>query len=175
MRSMILVLTVAVMSLGLAACTSLELTEEGIKERIREEFGEEIREIIRQEVAIALAEVGAGSSGGISPSSTDDNLSEQGLQGEQGLPGEQGPLGEQGLQGVQGPAGPRGEQGPQGVPGTSGGGESLQSLESDLTVLQATVSLLESSFGEEDINHLYEELDFIQADLDQLWGFAHSH
>ncbi len=175
MRSMILVLTVAVMSLGLAACTSLGLTEEGIEERIREEFGEEIRDIIRQEVAIALAEIEAGSADGIGSSSTDDSLSEQGLQGEQGLPGEQGPSGEQGLQGAQGPQGPRGEQGPPGVPGTSGDGESLQSLESDLAALQETVSILKSSLGEEDINHLYEELDFIQADLDQLWGFAHSH
>ena len=143
MRGVALVLTMAVMSLGLAACTSQEAGA------IEQEIREEIRDMVRQEVATALTEVGAGSSGEVSPSPTDDNLRAlineviTGLLSEQGLQGEQGPRGEQGLQGEQGPRGEQGlqgEQGPPGIPGTSGDGESLQSLESDVAALQETVT-----------------------------------
>ena len=142
--------------------------------------GADLRDLVREEVAAAIADLKARGELGSTPSDEDllalinqviaDRLAEltgppgvpgaqgasgsrgeAGLQGDAGLRGELGPEGEQGLQGQQGV---QGAQGPQGEPGTADGASGFVTL---------------TSFAEFD-DHLYEELDDIQASLDALWA-----
>ena len=130
--------------------------------------GQDLRDLVREEVAAAIADLKAQGELGSTPSDEDllvlidqaitDRLADlTGPQGEQGIQGAQGPQGEQGIQGAQGPQGGQGiqgEQGPQGDPGTGGSSSGYVTT---------------AAFKEFD-DHLYTELDDIQASLDALWA-----
>ncbi len=139
--------------------------------------GQDLRDLVRQEVAAAIADLKAQGELGSAPTDEDllvlidqaiaDRLAGlTGPQGEPGLQGAQGIQGERGLQGAQGiqGEGPLGEQGPQGVQGIQG----EQGPQGDSgTTSSGFVTL--TAFVEFD-DHLYSELDGIQASLDALWA-----
>lgn len=193
MRSVTLALLAVMASLVLSACTVLGPTVQVTGE-------EEIRDIVRQELAVALAEVKTGPTGEPGPAPTDEHLvvlinevmtgrleefrGPAGAAGETGIPGSQGSQGDPGPQGEQGPQGAqglRGEQGIQGEPGTTDQ-SSDSTIEARISSLEVLIGTLDSkiavlnttALAPGDMDHLYEELDEIQADLDRLWAMAHS-
>ena len=126
--------------------------------------GSDIRALVQEEVAAAIAALKAEGELGSIPTEEEllalidqiitDRLAElTGPQGEPGTHGEQGPGGEQG------PQGPKGEQGLQGEPGT----------------LDASTGFVTQAAFDAFDEHLYDELDDIQADLDALWAGGADH
>ncbi len=169
---MTLALLAVTASLVLSACTVLTPTVQVTGE-------EEIRDIVRQELAVALAELKTGPTGEPGPAPTDEDLLvliNEAITGR--LEEFTGPAGAAGETGIQGP---QGEQGIQGEPGTADQ-YSDSTIETRISSLAVMISALESEIAvlttnvlsAGDIEHLYEELDEIQADLDLLWAMAHS-
>ncbi len=112
--------------------------------------GQDLRDLVRQEVAAAIADLKAQGELGSTPSDEDllvliDQAITDRLADLTGPQGEQGPRGVQGIQG---------KQGPQGDPGTTDASSGFVTL---------------TAFTEFD-DHLYTELDDIQASLDALWA-----
>ena len=141
--------------------------------------GQDLRDLVREEVAAAIADLKAQGELGSTPSDEDllalidqaitNRLADlTGPQGEPGLGGVQGIQGERGLEGVQGiqGEGPRGEHGPQGVQGIQG----KQGPQGDPGTTDASSGFVTLAAFTEFDDHLYSELDGIQASLDALWA-----
>ena len=148
--------------------------------------GQDLRDLVRQEVAAAIADLKAQGELGSAPTDEDllvlidqviaDRLEDlTGPQGEQGIQGAQGPQGEQGIRGAQGLQGEQGIQGAQGLQGEQGiqgaqGLEGEQGIPGDSgTTSPSSGYVTLAAFVEFD-DHLYSELDGIQASLDALWA-----
>ena len=142
--------------------------------------GQDLSDLVRQEVAAAIADLKAQGELGSTPTDEDllvlidqaitDRLADlTGPQGEQGIQGAQGPQGEQGIQGAQGPQGGRGIQGEQGIQGAQGiQGE--QGPQGDPGTGGSSSGYVTTAVFNEFDDHLYGELDDIQASLDALWA-----
>ena len=156
--------------------------------------GSDIRALVQEEVAAAIAALKAEGELGSTPTEEEllalidqiitDRLAElTGPQGEPGTHGEQGPAGEEGLAGEPGAHGEPGSLGEPGSPGEQGpGGEQgpqgpkgEQGLQGEPGTTDASTGFVTQAAFDAFDEHLYAELDDIQADLDALWAGGADH